>query len=178
MTAPMPTTSPSFFDPSWTLAQAGTNAAAAPAPTSSDQLSAGTAAPGTAGASGSAAPAGGSAPGGLGGLGMMLPLLLAFGFIILMQVFAGRKDKKKRESMMANLKRGDKVITIGGQLGVVDAVRDNEVVLRTDENSSAKARFTLSAIQQVLEPSSGGSSSSSDGKPTVEVKAAGVSAAR
>jgi preprotein translocase subunit YajC len=94
--------------------------------------------------------------------------------MFLMTTLSGRKEKKKRAALMASLGKGDKIITIGGQIGIVEQVRENEVVIRTDENSNAKARFTKAAIQQILESSGGGSSdSSSDSNGTIEVKAKG-----
>ena len=152
----------------FTLAQTGAPAPAQPtaqAPTS-DQIVSGTA--NTPAAPGStAAPSSTPAQNPGGGLGPLvwLPVLLIF--MWLMMALPGRKEKKRREQMMAALGKGDKVITIGGQLGTVDQVRDNEVVLRIDENSNTKARFTKAAIQQVVE-SAGGAPVSS---PAVEVKA-------
>ena len=61
-----------------------------------------------------------------------------------------RKDKKKVEDMLGNLKRNDRVLTIGGVLATVVDVRENEVVLKVDETSNVKMRFLRSAIKEVL----------------------------
>lgn len=121
---------------------------------------AGTAAPGTA------APAGTPmAPQGGGMMGILIPLTLFMVVLIFFQIMGQRRDKKRRDALISGLKRGDKVLTIGGQLGVVEQVKDNEVVLKVDEFSNAKARFTKAAIQQVLESGPGGDA------PAIEVKA-------
>ena len=126
----------------------------------------GSAAPGTTPA---AAPSGG---GGLGGLGLMLPIILVVGMMMVMTTLSGRKDKKKRKLLMDSLGKGDKVLTVGGQIGYVDRVMDNEVVLKIDENSNAKGRFTKAAIQQVLESANkGGSDAETAANGTIEVKA-------
>lgn len=105
-------------------------------------------------------------PGGFGGLGMLFPIILLFVFMIVMQVMTSRKERKKRDQLMSTLKKHDKVLTIGGMIGVVDQVRDDEVVLKVDENSNMRMRFTKPAIQQILNSSP----ATTDTAPAVEVK--------
>ena len=62
-----------------------------------------------------------------------------------------RKQERQRKDMLSNLKRGDRVQTIGGILGTVIDVRDSEVVLKVDESTNTKMRFARSAIHRVLE---------------------------
>jgi preprotein translocase subunit YajC len=61
----------------------------------------------------------------------------------------GSKDKVQAE-LLKNLKRGDRIQTIGGVLGTVNEVRDNEVVVKVDETSNIKMRFTREAIRRVV----------------------------
>lgn len=102
-----------------------------------------TAAPGT--------PAGGAPPanpfGGSGFLFMMVALLVV---MILMSTLTGRKEKKKREELMRSLGRHDKVQTIGGIIGTIIEVRDDEVVLKVDESSGTRVTFAKSAVSGVL----------------------------
>lgn len=130
--------------------------------TASDQMMTGTApvaapAPGVT-APGTTAPAGqAAAPPGSGMMGMLIPFMLVMVVLIFYQQIMGqRREKKRRDTLMSSLKRGDRVLTIGGQLGIVDQVKDNEVVLKIDEHSNTKARFTKAAIQQILESGPGG----------------------
>jgi preprotein translocase YajC subunit len=44
-----------------------------------------------------------------------------------------------------------KVMTIGGIKGTVTDVREDEVVVKVDESSNTKMRFTRGAIQKVVE---------------------------
>ncbi len=97
---------------------------------------------------------GGGAPQGpFGGMGFMYVLLLFFLAMMLMSVFSGRKEKKRRAEMLTSLKRHDRVQTIGGLIGSVAEVRDDEVVLKIDESTNTKVRVVRSAVQAVLKKS-------------------------
>jgi preprotein translocase subunit YajC len=77
----------------------------------------------------------------------LLPLALVF----IMMSMGGRKEKKKRAAMMAAMGKGDKVQTVGGILGTVVELRDDEIVVKVDENANTRLRFARSAIQSILE---------------------------
>ena len=84
------------------------------------------------------------------GLGSMLPILiLVFAVLIIFSMGTGRKEKKRRAAMLATLTKGAKVTTVGGVLGTVVEVRDDEVVVKVDENSNTRMRFAKSAINAV-----------------------------
>ena len=53
--------------------------------------------------------------------------------------------------MLDNLKRGDRVQTIGGIIGTVVEARETEVVVKVDETNNTKIRFARKAITRVLE---------------------------
>ena len=79
---------------------------------------------------------------------MMLPLLL-IGGLMMMIMMSGRGRKKqqaKLNAMLAGLKKGDKVRTIGGILGSVVEVREDEVVIRIDDNANTRMRVVRRAI--------------------------------
>lgn len=107
---------------------------------------------GTVSATGEARPLGAPAQTG-GGLGMLMPMLLITGFLVLMivmQTFAGRKEKKRRDEMLGSLARNDKVLTSGGIVGSVSELHDQEIVLTTDASSNTRIRVVKSAVQSVL----------------------------
>lgn len=85
--------------------------------------------------------------GGLGGMGMMLPLLLIGGMIVMM-FFSNRKQKKEKEAMNSRLQKGAKVTTIGGARGKVAELSDTEVTVQFDD---CRIAFLRSAIQSVDE---------------------------
>ena len=89
---------------------------------------------------------------------LMLMLVLLMVFMIASTWMSSRKQKRQAAEMMASLKRGDRVLTVGGMLGTVQEVREDSIVLKVDDVSGAKAHFTRGAIQQVIK------SAKSDGK--------------
>jgi preprotein translocase subunit YajC len=83
--------------------------------------------------------------------GGILPILiLIMVAFLVMSIFSQRKEKKRRQALLADLKKNDKVVTIGGIVGTIVELRDNEVVLKVDESSNTRMRFTRSAIQGPL----------------------------
>jgi len=60
-----------------------------------------------------------------------------------------RKKQKDTQSMLANVRKGDRVATVGGIRGTVQAVKESTVVLKVDDN--VKIEFNKSAISTVLE---------------------------
>jgi preprotein translocase subunit YajC len=89
-------------------------------------------------------------------------------FLIVMSVMSGRKDKKKREELMNSLAVGDRVQTIGGVLGTIVEIRDDEVALRVDENTNTRIRFSRSAIQQVLRKANAPAAAQAEPKPAAK----------
>lgn len=92
-------------------------------------------------------------PDGLAGLlvGPMLPMLV-IGLLFYLMVL--RPEKKKRNDhteLVSNLKKNDRVQTIGGILGtIVNAPKTgDEVVIKVDESSNTKLRVLRSAISRV-----------------------------
>lgn len=94
-----------------------------------------------------------------GGGTQLVTMLVTFGLIIVVFYFLvirpQNKKKKDAAKMLEAMKRGDRVVTIGGMHGSVDSVKDNEVVLKVDDN--VKIKFSKSAISQVVERGSGDS---------------------
>lgn len=77
-------------------------------------------------------------------------MILVLGAFLLFTVFSSRKEKKKRQQLLSSIGKGDKVQTIGGILGTVMDIKGDEVVLKVDESTNAKMRFSRSAVQNVL----------------------------
>ncbi len=60
------------------------------------------------------------------------------------------KKQKEMEKMLAALKKGDKVVTIGGIHGVVSSTKEKTIILKVDDNT--KLEFNRSAIASVVQP--------------------------
>jgi preprotein translocase subunit YajC len=76
-------------------------------------------------------------------------LIVGMIFVFTSSGSANRKEQKRHKEMLANLKRGDRVQTIGGILGSVVEARDSEVVVKIDESNNTKIRVVRDAIKKV-----------------------------
>lgn len=81
----------------------------------------------------------------------LFPLVILIGLMYFMIFRTKKKEETKRTSMLKALKKGDRVQTIGGLLGTVVEVRDQDVLLKVDETANVKMRFIRSAISKVVE---------------------------
>lgn len=86
------------------------------------------------------------------GSGSMLMSVLPFGLIILIFYFfiirPQNKKQKETEKMLSALKKGDKVVTVGGIHGVISSTKEKTVIVKVDDN--AKIEFSRNAIASVI----------------------------
>lgn len=71
--------------------------------------------------------------GGLGGA--LIPMLLIFGVFYLLLIRPQQKKQRQLQATIAELKAGDKVITTGGVIGTITAVRDTSFFIRSAEKT-------------------------------------------
>jgi preprotein translocase subunit YajC len=90
-------------------------------------------------------------PGGGPGSQMWLFLLLIIAVMWIFMFSGQRKGKKKRAAMLAAMAKGNRVQTVGGILGTVVEIRDDEVIVKVDENANTRLHIARSAIQTVLD---------------------------
>jgi preprotein translocase subunit YajC len=74
-----------------------------------------------------------------------LPIFLILYFLL---IRPQQKKQKEMQTMLANLKKGDRVLTSGGLYGSVVGVDEAKVVLRVTDD--LKLEFAKSAVIQVL----------------------------
>ena len=79
--------------------------------------------------------------------GTLLPFLLIIIIFYFFLIRPQNKKQKETEKMLAALKKGDKVITIGGIHGTISSVKEKTVIVKVDENT--KLEFNRSAIASV-----------------------------
>lgn len=89
----------------------------------------------------------------MGSLTSLLPMIIIIALMYFMLIRPSQKQRKKQQEMQNALSRGNKVVTIGGLHGTVDAIDDQTVVLTIEDGS--KVRFERAAIQRVLEGEAG-----------------------
>lgn len=98
-------------------------------------------------------------PPGMGGLAdLMIPVAMIAVLFYLLLWRPQRRERAAVAEMLKNLKKNDRVVTIGGIYGtVVTAAKDSdEVTIKVDESTNTKLRMQRAAIARVL---SGGDSS-------------------
>ena len=93
--------------------------------------------------------AGGAASGSTSGslIGSLLPFLLIIVIFYLFLIRPQNKKQKETQKMLDALKKGDKVITIGGIHGTVSSVKENTVIVKVDDD--CKLEFNRTAISSV-----------------------------
>ena len=74
-------------------------------------------------------------------------------FMLLTARSQKKREKRERDEMHARLTKNDRVLTIGGVLGTVVSVRDEEVVVKVDESTNTKMTFTKISIQRIVSDS-------------------------
>ena len=62
------------------------------------------------------------------GISSFIPLILIFVILYFFLIRPQQKKVKEHKKMVENIKRGDKVVTSGGIVGIVERVIDNEKV--------------------------------------------------
>ncbi|MDR1900418.1 MAG: preprotein translocase subunit YajC [Treponema sp.] len=86
-----------------------------------------------------------------GGSQNFLVTLLPFAAIIAIFYFLiirpQNKKQKETQKMLSALKKGDRVVTVGGIHGTVQSVREGSVILKIDDN--VKVEFNRNAISSV-----------------------------
>ncbi|MFD7520933.1 preprotein translocase subunit YajC [Paenibacillus chitinolyticus] len=83
-----------------------------------------------------------------GSLVTYIPLILMFLVLYFLLIRPQQKRTKTRNMMLANLKKNDKIVTIGGLHGTILEITDDIVVLRV--NDATKMTFDRSAVNTVV----------------------------
>lgn len=84
--------------------------------------------------------------------GLLWPIIAIVFLFWLLLIRPQQKERAKIAQMLANLKKNDRVITIGGIYGVVTNIRReaDEVTLKVDDNANVRIKVSLGAIARVL----------------------------
>jgi len=79
--------------------------------------------------------------------GLLLPFVLMFVVFYFLLIRPQQKKQKQRNQMLHQLKKGDKIVTIGGLHGTIVELSDDTAVIRV--NDTVKLTFDRSAISTV-----------------------------
>ena len=78
------------------------------------------------------------------GMGMLLMMVLIFVVMYLFMIRPQQKKQKELVKFRESLRKGDKVVTIGGIYGTIAEVKDKVVLLEVDNN--VKIRVDKSSL--------------------------------
>ncbi|MDR2552695.1 MAG: preprotein translocase subunit YajC [Treponema sp.] len=90
---------------------------------------------------------GGSPGGAQQSLLSLLPIVAIFAVFYFLIIRPQHKKQKETQKMLEALKKGDRVVSIGGIHGLIQNVREKTVIVKVDEN--CKIEFARSAIASV-----------------------------
>ncbi|OWV06936.1 MULTISPECIES: preprotein translocase subunit YajC [unclassified Fibrobacter] len=85
-----------------------------------------------------------------GGLASFLPLILLFVVMWLFFIRPKNKEMKQMEAMRKALKKGDKVMTTAGIIGVVTNIDETSTTVTVRTGSTTLIDFEKAAIMRVL----------------------------
>ena len=78
----------------------------------------------------------------------VVPFILIIAIFYFFIIRPQNKKQKETEKMINALKKGDKVVTIGGIHGIVSSTKEKSVVVKVDSNTQIE--FSRSAISAVV----------------------------
>lgn len=69
---------------------------------------------------------------------LIIFLVLIFGMFYLLIIRPQRKRQKEAQSLLADLKKGDKVLTAGGIYGTIEAIAEDSFVVRIESGATMR----------------------------------------
>jgi len=77
-----------------------------------------------------------------------LPIFLIFAVFYFLLIVPQRKRQKELQETISNLKAGDRIVTTGGIIGTITAVRETSLLLRSADKSIIEvARSAVAGLQ-------------------------------
>ena len=83
--------------------------------------------------------------------GTLFPLIIMFVLMYFLMIRPEKKRKKKEQEMLAALKRGDRICTIGGIYGTIADIKDDTITLTVgrDNMSMVVTRWAIRSVEDV-----------------------------
>ena len=85
---------------------------------------------------------------------LIIPFALMFAILYLLIIRPQRRKQKHLQEMIANVRKHDNVVIMGGVHGVVVSVKEKEIIVRVDDNKDVKLKVDKSAVTSVSVPKS------------------------
>ncbi|MEK3890604.1 preprotein translocase subunit YajC [Bacillus sp. FSL K6-3431] len=86
---------------------------------------------------------------GLGGIAGILPFVLMFVLFYFLLIRPNQKRQKNVQNMQSSLQKGDKIVTIGGLHGTIDALDEGKIIILCGDGS--RLTYDRAAIREVVE---------------------------
>jgi len=82
-----------------------------------------------------------------GSLMTFLPFIAIIAIFYFLIIRPQNKKQKETQKMLSALKKGDRIVTIGGIHGTIQSVKEQSVIVKVDENT--KIEFSRSAVSGI-----------------------------
>ncbi|RMG45873.1 MAG: preprotein translocase subunit YajC [Acidobacteria bacterium] len=83
----------------------------------------------------------------MGTLAGLMPLVLIMVIFYVLIILPERKRRKKLQELINNLKVGDKVVTSGGIYGTILSLRDDRLIIKSDQAKLEISRNAVAGLQ-------------------------------
>jgi preprotein translocase subunit YajC len=103
-----------------------------------------------------------------GGFGMIVPLVLMFAVMWFFMIRPQQKKQKEHQAMVRAAKRGDRIITSGGILGVISKANDADNDVEVEIAQGVKVRVLRSHIADIVNRNPEAAKPAKGGEKTVE----------
>ena len=81
---------------------------------------------------------------------LIVVLVLIFAVFYFLTIRPQRKRQKEQQKLIEELKRGDRIITIGGLYGTIESTDEESIVIKLE--SDATVRIVKSAVHHKINP--------------------------
>ena len=108
------------------------------------------------------------------GMGSTMVMLVAmFAILYFMMIRPENKRKKEAEQMRSSVRKGDKITTIGGIVGTVVDVKENNIVVETsaDQVRIELAKWAISSNETAAENAKAAAAKAAEAKAKAKAKA-------
>ncbi len=82
---------------------------------------------------------------------LLLPYIILFAAFYLLFIMPQRRKEKKVKDMLNSLQIGDNIVTIGGIIGRIVTIKDEELVIETDQEKT-KIKMAKWSVKSVNKP--------------------------
>jgi len=89
---------------------------------------------------------------GMGTAGLLIYMVVIFGFLYIFMMRPQKKEKKRVQEMLSQVAIGDSVLTSSGFYGTVIDLTDDTVIVEFGNNKNCRIPMQKAAIAQIEKP--------------------------